>query len=63
MTKEDYERKLELHDWYYYMTDDSKAYNAGLKSWNSLTYHAALDKELNAMLEYKAEQMTRLLMG
>ena len=32
-----YENKLKVHDWYYYMSDDSRRYNSGEKTAETLS--------------------------
>lgn len=49
ITKEEYQKMLDNHDWYYELSDDMTVYRAGKQSLSELIRIAFEDEELLAM--------------
>ena len=50
MTKEEYQKLLESHDWYYHYSDDHRVWKRGQKEREDLRHYAGQSPELQEMM-------------
>ena len=57
ITKEQYAKMLDSHDWYYQFSDDHRVYRAGEANRRKLEHYAKIDGDCAAMYEQKRKEV------